>query len=77
MSKSNFASYCLNNQRFILHGSDEHDYISHDREWVGQRNTKEEGTIMSVKGTVRGVKNRVKAGIASFLQDQNRKVKNS
>ena len=36
---------------------------------------KEEANIMSVKGTVRGVKNRVKTGIATFLQDQKKKVK--
>ena len=33
-----------------------------------------EDTIMSGKGTVRGVKNRVRAGIATFLQDQSKKV---
>ena len=38
-------------------------------------NMKEEANIMSVKGTVRGVKNRVKTGIATFLQDQKKKVK--
>ena len=36
---------------------------------------KEEANIMSVKGTVRGVKNRVKTGIATFLQDHKKKVK--
>ena len=34
----------------------------------------EDETIMSKKGTVRGVKNRVRAGIATFLQDQTNKV---
>ena len=34
----------------------------------------EEYNIMSGKGTVRGVKNRVRAGIATFLQDQSKKV---
>ena len=37
-------------------------------------NMKEEANIMSVKGTVRGVRNRVKTGIATFLQDQKKKV---
>ena len=37
-------------------------------------NRKEEANIMSVKGTVRGVRNRVKTGIATFLQDQKKKV---
>ena len=36
--------------------------------------TKKEETILSVKGTVRGVKNRVRAGIATFLQEQDEKV---
>ena len=38
-------------------------------------NRKEEANIMSVKGTVRGVKNRVRAGIATFLQDRSRMVR--
>ena len=31
-------------------------------------------TYRSIRGTVRGVKNRVRAGIATFLQDQTAKV---
>jgi hypothetical protein len=44
--------------------------------WRGQKDlmNMEEDTIMSGKGTVRGVKNRVRAGIATFLQDQSKKV---
>ena len=44
--------------------------------WRGQKDlmNMEEDTIMSRKGTVRGVKNRVRAGIATFLQDQSKKV---
>jgi len=43
-----------------------------DAFWSGKRNilAVNEETIMSKKGTVRGVKNRVRAGIATFLQDQ-------
>uniref|UniRef100_A0A0K2TM56 Glutaredoxin domain-containing protein n=1 Tax=Lepeophtheirus salmonis TaxID=72036 RepID=A0A0K2TM56_LEPSM len=37
-------------------------------------NSMDSGTIRSHKGTVRGVKNRVRAGIATFLQEK--KVKN-
>ena len=43
----------------------------------GQRNIlnkKEEDTIISLKGSVRGMQNRVRAGIATFEQDQSRKV---
>ena len=44
--------------------------------WKGQKNilNNKEDTIMSMKGTVRGVKNRVRAGIATFLQDGNKRV---
>ena len=66
------------NLGFFLNEDDKTEYTSHDREWVGQRNIlnmKEEDTIMSVKGTVRGVKNRVRAGIATFLQDRSRMVR--
>ena len=78
VSRTNFTAYCADNQKFFLNENDKTDYTEDNREWVGQRNIfnmKEEDTIMSVKGTVRGVKNRVRAGIATFLQDQNRKVK--
>ena len=78
VSRTNFTAYCADNQKFFLNENDKTDYTEDNREWVGQRNIfnmKEGDTIMSVKGTVRGVKNRVRAGIATFLQDQNRKVK--
>ena len=62
---------------YFLNEIDKGEDIRHDMLWKGQRNIlngKEEETIMSKKGTVRGVKNRVRAGIATFLQDQTRKV---
>ena len=37
-------------------------------------NKTEEETIISLKGSARGVKNRVRTGIATFIQDQSRKV---
>ena len=37
-------------------------------------NKKEEDDVFSLKDSVRGVKNRVRAGIATFIQDQSRKV---
>ena len=46
--------------------------------WKGQKNilnNKEEDPIMSLKGTVRGVKNRVRAGIAPFLEDKSKRVR--
>ena len=46
--------------------------------WKGQKNilnNKEEDPIMSLKGTVRGVKNRVRAGIATFLEDKSKRVR--
>ena len=33
-------------------------------------------TLKSRKGTVRGVKNRVRQGIATFLRDKSKKVRN-
>ena len=51
--------------------------MEHQELRLEQRNIlsmKKEETILSVKGTVRGVKNRVRAGIATFLQEQDVKV---
>ena len=75
VSKSDFATFCLKNQNFLL--DDEIGNVRNDVENGYERNIlnmKEEANIMSLKGTVRGVKNRVKTGIATFLQDQKKKV---
>ena len=75
VSKSDFATFCLKNQNFLL--DDEIGNVRNDVENGYERNIlnmKEEANIISLKGTVRGVKNRVKTGIATFLQDQKKKV---
>ena len=72
VSKSDFATFCLKNQNFLLD-----DEIGNSVENGYGRNIlnmMEKANIMSLKGTVRGVKNRVRTGIASFLQDQKKKV---
>jgi len=76
VSKSSFRDSYEMKQVYFLNEIDKGEDIRHDMLWKGQRNIlngKEEETIMSKKGTVRGVKNRVRAGIATFLQDQTRK----
>ena len=72
VSKSDFATFCLKNQNFLL--DDEIGNNVDNGYGSNILNMKEEANIMSLKGTVRGVKNRVKTGIASFLQDQKKKV---
>ena len=67
----------MENEKFFINEGAPSKHINSVTLWRGQKdilNVKEEDTIVSVKGTVRGVKNRVRAGIATFLQDQNRKV---
>ena len=63
------------NQFFINEGSPT-KHFTNATLWRGKKDimNMEEDTIMSGKGTVRGVKNRVRAGIATFLQDQSKKV---
>ena len=77
VSKANFASFCLEKLNFPLNYGDTIGNMIKNVEDGYERNIlnlKEEANIMSVKGTVRGVKNRVKTGIATFLQDQKKKV---
>jgi len=74
VSKSNFTTYCLNNQRIFRTQNDDPMELQGLRpEKRNILSTKKEETILSVKGTVRGVKNRVRAGIATFLQEQDEK----
>ena len=64
--------------QFFIHQVTSEKQVSSVTLWKGKKNIlnmKDEGTIMSVKGTVRGVKNRVRAGIATFLQDRSRMVR--
>ena len=78
MSKSNFPTYCMDANQFFIHQVTSEKQVSSVTLWKGKKNIlnmKDEGTIMSVKGTVRGVKNRVRAGIATFLQDRSRMVR--
>jgi len=79
VSRSEFASYCEETSHFFVNEQgatgEEEDEVG---EWRGRRSDildiREGGdTIRSVRGTVRGVKNRVRAGIATFLQDQTAK----
>ena len=78
VSKSDFPTYCLDANQFFIHEVTSEKQVSSVTLWKGRKNIlnmKDEGTIMSVKGTVRGVKNRVRAGIATFLQDRSRMVR--
>ena len=45
-----------------------------DREEVEEDSLKCGATLKSRRGTVRGVKNRVRQGIATFLKDKSKKV---
>ena len=77
VTRSDFATFCSKNHNFIQDEDNTIGNVRHDVENGYERNIinmKEEANIMSVKGTVRGVKNRVKTGIATFLQDQKKKV---
>ena len=71
MSKSDFTAYCMDANQFYINEGSPAKHLNNASIWRGQ---KEEDSIMSGKGTVRGVKNRVRAGIATFLQDQTMKV---
>jgi len=76
VSRSTFATFCSKNLHVQPYGESENGSMSPDTENEYERNMlnrKEEANIMSVKGTVRGVRNRVKTGIATFLQDQKKK----
>jgi len=81
VSRSEFASYCEESSHFFVNeqgGGDVAEDLDEVGEWRGRRSdildVREGGdTIRSIRGTVRGVKNRVRAGIATFLQDQTAK----
>ena len=71
ISRSNFATFCSKNLNI------QPDEESDDHENHYPRNIlaiKEEAAIISVTGPIRGMRNRVKTGIKTFLQDQNKKV---
>ena len=73
VSRSNFATFCSESLNY--HGDVESVHDAMENEYPRNILTmKEETAIMSVKGTVRGVRNRVKTGIKTFLQDQKKKV---
>jgi len=72
VSRSNFATFCSESLNY--HGDVESVHDAMENEYPRNILTmKEETAIMSVKGTVRGVRNRVKTGIKTFLQDQKKK----
>ena len=67
VSRSNFPSFC--SQNLIIQPDEESD--DYPRNILAM---KEEAAIMSMKGTIRGMRNKVKTGIKTFLQDQSKKV---